>query len=126
MSAIINREEKQKLISDCYHMLKAKGLVSTQAEFAKLLGISRTSLSMAKSGREGYLTDNLINRLQAKMKELVGELPYATENVVSKGVFVPKETIDMYTSMAKSIERLTGIIDQLTSERSEKTKKGVS
>lgn len=125
MSTILDREKKQKLISDSYHMLKAKGLVNTQAEFAQMLGISRTSLSMAKSGRDGYLTESLINRLEAKMKELVGEVPTDEEKVAEKGVFVPKETIEMYTAMARSIERLTGIVDTLTSDKSG-TKKGAS
>lgn len=120
------QEEKIHFIIDCYSLLRAKGFVKTQGDFANLLGVNQTTISMAKAGKEGYLTDNLVSKVGAKTKALVGELPDRKEKVADKGVFVPLETIEMYTSMARSIETLSGMVDKLTAEVVGRGEKGAS
>lgn len=58
-------------IVESFNTLRIKGIVKTQGEFASLLGISERSLSAAKNGNDGYLTDNLIDRIKSLMNEQV-------------------------------------------------------
>lgn len=122
---IMTTKEKLEYIDRSFNTLRAKGIVKTQAEFAQALGISATSLSAAKRGRDGYLTESLINRIEGLMTEKVGNQSAPSEKVAEKGIYVPLETIEMYTAMARSIETLSGMVDRLTTEKS-KSKKGVS
>lgn len=58
-------------IVESFNTLRIKGIVKTQGEFASLLGISERSLSAAKNGNDGYLTDNLIDRIKSLMNEQI-------------------------------------------------------
>lgn len=57
------------IINDSFLTLRARGVIKTYADFANLLGISKNSISAAKNGDERYLTDSLIARIQATMRE---------------------------------------------------------
>ena len=69
-------------IVESFNTLRIKGIVKTQGDFASLLGISERSLSAAKNGNEGYLTDNLIEKVKSLMNEHVKD----DEN---KGLSIP-------------------------------------
>lgn len=56
-------------IVDSFGTLRRQGVVKTQGEFATLLGIAERSLSSAKNGKEGYLTDSLMSRIKAVMEQ---------------------------------------------------------
>ena len=62
-------EEKISIITESFNTLRAKGIVKTQGEFADLLNISERSLSAAKHGKDGYCTDNLVEKIKALMNE---------------------------------------------------------
>ena len=69
-------------IVESFNTLRIKGIVKTQGDFASLLGISERSLSAAKNGNDGYLTDNLIEKVKSLMNEHVKD----DEN---KGLSIP-------------------------------------
>lgn len=62
-------EEKVNYIVESFNTLRSRGVVKTQGDFASLLGIAERSLSAAKNGKEDYLTDSLIARIQATMRQ---------------------------------------------------------
>lgn len=61
--------DKSTYLQDAYNTLRAKGKVKTWTDFAKLIDVNRTSLSMAKQENENYLTDSLIDKIKGIMKE---------------------------------------------------------
>ena len=56
--------EKAALVSRAFRLLQTHGIVKTQGDFARLLGVSQNTLSAAKNGNEMYLTDNLIEKIE--------------------------------------------------------------
>ena len=72
--------EKQRFIEYSFNTLRARGVVNTYQDFAKLLGVSRNSISAAKNGNETYLTDSLIARVQSTL-ELHTTTPIVQENI---------------------------------------------
>lgn len=61
--------ERINLLNKAFRTLQSQGKVRTQGDFARLLGISQNSISAAKNGDERYLTDNLVERIQAIMEQ---------------------------------------------------------
>jgi phage repressor protein C with HTH and peptisase S24 domain len=57
--------DKIDLITAAFQQLRAAGTVKTQGDFARILGISQSTLSAAKNGDERYLTKSLVERVQA-------------------------------------------------------------
>lgn len=81
----MTKEEKLAKITyivESFSTLRIRGIVKTQGEFASLLGISERSLSAAKNGNDGYLTDNLIDRIKSLMNEQV-------KDGDTKGISIP-------------------------------------
>ena len=81
----MTKEEKLAKITyivESFNTLRIRGIVKTQGEFASLLGISERSLSAAKNGNDGYLTDNLIDRIKSLMNEQV-------KDGDTKGISIP-------------------------------------
>lgn len=60
--------DKANTIKQAYESLRFKGVIRTQGDFAKLLGISPTNLSKALNGNESYLTDNLVSKVSAALQ----------------------------------------------------------
>lgn len=71
-----------------------------------------STISQALSGNDKYLTDSLIKRFQAWEKQVLG----ATSPVMQQekpDIVIPAATMDLYTSMAKSIDRLTALVERM-------------
>lgn len=62
-------EARRQYVADCLNTLKFNGVIGTQKEFATLLGFSEGSISKALKGDERFLTDNLISKIIALMKD---------------------------------------------------------
>ena len=75
-------DEKKQYIVDSFSTLRSQGIVKTQGEFASLLGIAERSLSSAKNGKEGYLTDSLMSRIKAVMEQYQGSEKADIETVI--------------------------------------------
>ena len=110
-------EKEQDFIQKIYNMARVRGYCTRQKEFAQVLAVNETTLSQAMNGKGKYLTRNLMNRVRAWALE-VGLIDRNNEPIEpgqpQGGVFIPQETAELYTSMAKSIERLSAIVDRLT------------
>lgn len=64
----MSKEDQIRYIVESFNTLRMQGVIKTQGDFATLLGISERSLSAAKNGKEGYLTDSLIARIKTYME----------------------------------------------------------
>lgn len=55
-----------------FNTLRVQNIVNSQKDFAKLLGINEQSISSALRGVDAYLTDSLLFKVDAFMKEQYG------------------------------------------------------
>lgn len=106
--------EKQEFIVGIYERAKARGLVHNQKEFAEALDLNPSTISSAMNGLEKALTDRLVARIQrwAASVDLEGGKPQAPKDE-RPDIVIPAATMDLYTSMAKSIDRLTALVEML-------------
>ena len=119
----MNIEEKLAIFLDCYDALLMSGKVRTQGEFAQMMGVSRGSVSLALNGREAALTDSLVSKAVRLRDSLLGPEIAATapqspvaERETEGGVFIPEKTLELYTSLAKTCDRLSAIVDRMLPE----------
>lgn len=75
----MENKEKQVFIEASFNTLRTRGVIKTYLDFAKLLGVSKNSLSAAKNGNETYLTDSLISKIQSAVD-------YYTESISSTDI----------------------------------------
>lgn len=111
----MEKSEKIALIVDAYNQLRVRGIVRTQGDFARLLGVSQNSLSGAKHGDDRYLTDSLVERVRALVSFHPDVAPHVAVQAreESEGVFIPEKTLELYTSLAKTCDRLSAIVDRM-------------
>lgn len=62
-------DQKLEIFNDAFLTLRTKGIIKNYQDFAKLVDISKNSMSAAKNGNEAYLTDSLISKILGVMKE---------------------------------------------------------
>ena len=60
--------EKLEYLLTTFNSLRAKGVVKTQKDFAKMVGVSEAQMSKALKGDPSNLSDNLIGRVQSAMQ----------------------------------------------------------
>lgn len=108
--------EKLNYLRKIVNLAKANGLCRTQKEFAALLGIDHTGLSMAMNGKERALTDSLIGKVRAFSLEHGLEDDHPAQKQ-GGGFWIPEETATMYNNMSETIRlqaemiaRLQGIV----------------
>lgn len=108
-------DNKKDYIKSLYDEARSRGLCFTQKEFAALLGINQSTLSSVLKGDEKYLTDNLIRRIKAWERQVLQREPAAQAQAqpARPDIVIPAATMDLYTSMAKSIDRLTALVERL-------------
>lgn len=109
------KSEKIAYIDSVFASLRVRGDLKTRGEFATLIGISQNSLSAARHGDGRYLTDSLIERVQAvdpSRPAIPHQIaPAAAER--SGGIVIPPETLELYTSLARTCDRLSATVDRL-------------
>lgn len=59
---------KNEFLTHAFRTLRTRGIVKTQGDFAKLLGISQNSISAAKNGDTRYLTDSLMQKIEQALE----------------------------------------------------------
>ena len=111
----MEKSEKIALIVDAYNQLRVRGIVRTQGDFARLLGVSQSSVSGARHGDERYLTDSLVERVRALVNFHPDVAPHVAVQAREEpeGVFIPEKTLELYTSLAKTCDRLSAIVDRM-------------
>lgn len=66
---MMTTEQKMMIFNDSFVRLRTLGVIKNYQDFAKILGVSKNSISAAKNGNEGYLTDSLISKIQGIMMQ---------------------------------------------------------
>lgn len=117
-------DEKIAYLTKAINTLRARGVVRNQGEFAALVGVNPVTISAAKKGNPVYLTDNLISRIEAIMDEHPSEKPKVQDNAQGNGVYIPMETVEMYTNMTATIDRLSRLVAELATDGRAKDKRG--
>lgn len=112
----MTQDEKKDYIKRVYAAAMSAGLCHTMKEFAALLGINRAGLSSAVNGNEKALTESLVSKVRswAVINGLEpGQAPVQKQEPARPDIVIPAATMDLYTSMAKSIDRLTLLVERL-------------
>ena len=81
----MEKEEKFRILNECYAEAVRSGRVKTRKEFANLYGINPSSLSAAFNGDTKYLTDSLIGRLMKDMPPTQVEIEQEMVLVIPTG-----------------------------------------
>lgn len=113
-------ETKKDYLNRIYHLAVIAGLCTQKREFAELLEVNRSGLSSAMSGDEKNLTDSLIRKVKAFAREhgLEGGAPAPSvqpepEVQPKRTIEIPAETLELYTSLAKSVDRLSAMVERM-------------
>lgn len=109
----------QQALLELYEDLITAGKIKSKGEFAQLMGVGRNSLSLAMNGNERALTDSLMLKARALRRREFGEAPVLPSpasperDEAAGGIFIPKETLALYESLARTAENLTAIVSRL-------------
>ena len=110
-------ESKKDYVNRLLNEARLQGLCKNKGEFAELLGMNPSTISHALKGEEKYLTDSILRRFRSWERQVLrkGEdqpaQPVPEDN--RPDIVIPAATMDLYTSMAKSIDRLTALVERL-------------
>lgn len=116
----MDKQSQHALLLEIFKQLQEAGKIRTQGDFAKLLGMSRNYVSRALNGADEALTPLLISKAVSLRNQLInGEAPVLPSpasperDEAAGGVFIPKETLALYESLARTAENLTAIVSRL-------------
>jgi len=110
-------ETRKEYLERVFYDARLLGLCKTQKEFAELLGMNPSTISNALKGEDRYLTDSIIRRVQAWEFQVLKPRKESTPGPAQPqrpDIVIPAATMDLYTSMAKSIDRLSELVERLT------------
>lgn len=110
-------ETKTDYIARVLNEARLRGLCKSQKEFAELLGMNPSTISNALKGDERYLTKTLLRRIELWESQVLngpmGQQPVQAAEPQKQDIIIPAATMELYTSMAKSIDRLTALVERL-------------
>jgi transcriptional regulator with XRE-family HTH domain len=108
-------ETDLEIITRIFNEARARGLCKNQKQFADLMGMNPSTISNALQGKERYLTKSVVRRFKSWEALALGEnRPGAQPQQDTRpDILIPAATMDLYTSMAKSIDRLTALVERL-------------
>lgn len=116
----MDKKEQKELLVQIFKDLQAAGKIRTQGDFGLLLGVTRTYISRALNGDETALSPSLMSKAVQLHNELIkGEAPVLPSpasperDEAPAGIYIPKETIAFYESLAKTAENLSAIVARL-------------
>ena len=116
----MDKQSQHALLLEIFKQLQEAGKIRTQGDFAKLLGMSRNYVSRALNGADEALTPLLISKAVSLRNQLInGEAPVLSSpasperDEAAGGIFIPKETLALYESLARTAENLTAIVSRL-------------
>ena len=107
--------ENLETLERIFAQARLSGKCKTQKEFAELIGVHPSTMSLAMKGEPKYLTPKLLRMVTqwARLEGIDGEPAPAPKQEARPDIVIPAATIDLYTSMAKSIDRLTLLVERL-------------
>ena len=105
--------ENLEILERIFAEARLTGKCKTQKEFAELIGVHPSTMSLAMKGDPKYLTNKLI-RMATQWARLEGVNSNPEPPKDNRpDIVIPAATMDLYTSMAKSIDRLTALVERL-------------
>lgn len=110
------KQDMQDYLRKTYQAAIGAGLLRTVKEFAEALEVDPSGLSSAMNGRERNLTPSLIKKVRrwAETVGLEGEKKTQPEGEKEqKGVFIPEETLALYTNLSETCRNLSAIVAQM-------------
>ena len=105
-------ETKKDYINRLLNEARMRGLCKTQKDFAALVGMDQSTISNALKGNEKYLSDSIIRRLESWERQVLGAST-TPQPEQKPDIVIPAATAELYTAMAKSIDRLTALVERL-------------
>lgn len=107
--------DKDNELNRIFSLARAKGLCHTQGEFSRLLGMNPSTISGAMQGKEKFLTDNLIRRVQLWARQVgLEEAPKRQE----PDIVIPAATAALYNNMSETIRIQAELIARLQGPQS--------
>ena len=106
-------EELHDRLIAAYNTLRANGKVHSQHDFALLLDASDTTVSRAFNKDPRYLTRNIVKRAESIVDGKVPQKAERTPQPEAKGVFIPAETMDLYTNLSESVRILSETVSRM-------------
>lgn len=106
-------DERQDYIIKIIGLAKARGLCKTQKEFAQLLGIDPTGLSLAVNGNPRGLTNSLVGKIRAFSME--HGLETGTPAPKPGGVYLPPETLELFNNLSETLRLQAELLARQTS-----------
>ena len=76
----MNKQDKMKALNEAYNRCMLAGTIRNKSDFADLVGVNRSTMSSAFSGKEEYLTDKLVAKVMAVLGQ--GETPAPTPDTL--------------------------------------------
>lgn len=110
-------ETPKDYVNRIYQEAMDRGLCHRQKEFAELLGMNQSTISHLLAGNPKYCTESILRRLRAWEQQVLrreDNTRPAPAQPQRPDIVIPAATMDLYTSMAKSIDRLSELVERLT------------
>lgn len=116
----MEQDKLKATLWDVFEELRIAGKVRTQTEFAELLGVSRSTVNQALKGRGPSLTRSIVSKaVSLRDRLLKGEAPAVSSHAPVEsaegpdGIFIPRETLTLYESLARTAENLSALVSRL-------------
>ena len=110
-------DERRAYIQQIFNLARINVVCSNQKEFAEKIGVNRSTLSLALKGDARYLTEGLEVRVRyfAQQYELdLSPAPASREHQAQpSGIYIPQETLDLYTNLSETCRNLSAIVARL-------------
>ena len=74
--------------------------------------MNQSTITNALKGNEKYLTESILRRLQSWERQVLGASTQPQPEQ-KPDIVIPAATAELYTAMAKSIDRLTALVERL-------------
>ena len=112
--------ERQEIMKKAFNLLRDKGFVRSQRDFASLMELNESTISKALRGDERYLTDSLMDRLDWLMKRTVGIHSYVDTQLPqpsTKHEFslpLKEESVSLFTLPVIPTKAMAGTLGEFT------------
>lgn len=108
-------DKSENRLVQIFEELRSGGYVATQNEFADMLGVHKSTLSSALSGREGSLNPKIIATAERVRRQLIGDDIIAPQAPAPpREVGIPIEVLALLNNQAETIRSQQEVIARLT------------
>ena len=114
----MNTEQRLETLERIFALARINGLCKTQKEFAGLIGVHPSTISLARKGDEKYLTERLLRQVVqwAKLAGIDGE---KSEPQPQPDIIIPAATAELYCNMSETIRIQAEMLARMQAEASD-------